>query len=79
MSIVSTLDGIQYSEDMTVSWMDVSFLTSQLECGKSAGPDGVCAEAIKCAHTRIAILLFLLFTLCLSHGYLPPAMCLSLK
>ena len=57
---MSTLDGIQYSEDMTVSWKDVSFLTSQLECGKSAGPDGVCAEAIKFAHNKIAILLFLL-------------------
>ena len=41
---------------------------------KTAGPDGVCAEAIKLAHTRIVILLSLLFTLCLSHGYLPPAM-----
>ena len=73
-SIVSTLDGIQYSEDMTVSWKDVSLLTSQLECGESARPDGVCAETIKFAHNRIAILLSLLFTLYLSHGYLPPAM-----
>ena len=72
--IVSTLDDIQYSEDMTVSWKDNSFLTSQLECGKSAGHDGLCAEAIKLAHNRIPILLSLLFTLCLSHGYLPPAM-----
>ena len=30
-------------------------LTSQLECGRSAGPDGVCAEALKVAHNRIAI------------------------
>ena len=73
-SIVSTLDDIQYSEDMTVSWKDVSLLASQLECGKSAGPDGVCAVTIKFTHNRIAILLSLLFTVCLSHGYLPPAM-----
>ena len=74
LSIVSTLDDIQYSEDMTVSCKDVSLLTSQLECGKLAGPHGVCAKTIKFAHNRIAILLLLLFTLCLSHGYLPPAM-----
>ena len=41
---------------------------------KSTGPDGVCAETINFSHNRIAILLSLLFTLCLSHGYLPPAM-----
>ena len=35
---------------------------------------GVCAEAIKFAQNRIAILLSLLFTSCLSHGYLPTAM-----
>ena len=70
---MSTIDDIQYSEYMTVSWKDVSFLTSQLEFGKSAGPDGVCAEAIKFAHTRIAVFLSLLITVCLSHGYLPPA------
>ena len=39
LSIVSTLDDIQYSEDMTVSWKDVALLTSQLEWGKSAGPN----------------------------------------
>ena len=52
---------------MTVSWKDVSLLTSQLECGKSAGPDGVCAETCY-------FIVLLLLTLCLSHGYLPPAM-----
>ena len=57
LSIVSTLDDIQYSEDMTVSWKDISLLTSQLGCGKSAGPDGVCAETIIFAHNMIAILL----------------------
>ena len=50
LSIISTLDDIQYSEDMTVSWKDVALLTSQLECKKSAGPDGMCAETIKFAY-----------------------------
>ena len=40
---------------------------------KSAGPDGVCAEAITFSHSRIGIVLLLFFMLCLSHGYLPPA------
>ena len=31
LSIVNTLDDIQYSEDMTVIWKDISLLTSQLE------------------------------------------------
>ena len=34
---------IQYSEGMTVICTTVSLLISQLECGKSAGPDAVCA------------------------------------
>ena len=41
-----------------------SLLISQLECRKSAGYDGVCAEAMKFSHSRIVILLSLLFTLC---------------
>ena len=36
-------------------------------------PDGVCAEAIRFSHNRIGILFSLSFTLCLSHGYIPPA------
>ena len=76
--IVCKLDDIHHtctcSEDMPVRWKDVSFLTSQLECEKSAGPDGVFAETINFAHNRIVILLSLLFTLCLSHAYLSPAM-----
>ena len=72
-SIVNKLDDIQYSEGMNVICTYVSLLISQLECGKSAEPDGVCAEAIKFSHRRIGILLSLFFNLCLSHGYLPHA------
>ena len=71
LSIVNTLDDIQYIEGMNVICTDVSLLIGQLECGKSAGPDGV----IKFSHSKIRILLSLLvFNLCLSHGYLPPVM-----
>ena len=46
-------------------------LIHKLEFGKSAGPDGICAEALKCAHDQLSVLLSLCFTLFLSHGYLP--------
>ena len=42
-----------------------------LEFGKSAGPDGICAEALKCALDQLFELLFLCFTLFLSHVHLP--------
>ena len=69
---MSALDDIQYSEGMNAICTDVSFLISKLECGKSAGSDGVYAETIKFSHCRIRLLLSLFSTLCLSHGYLPP-------
>ena len=39
---------------------------------QSAGLDGICAEALKCAHDQLSVLLSLCFTLFLSHGYLSP-------
>ena len=45
-----------------------------LECGISAGPDGVSAEVIKFSQSRSVILLSLLFTSRLSHGDRPRAM-----
>ena len=50
---MSALDDIQYSEGLNVICTIVSLLINQLECGKSARPDGVCAEAIKFSHSRI--------------------------
>ena len=47
-------------ETMTVSWKDVSSLTSQLECGKSAGPDGVCVLKL----SNLLILWFLFYCHC---------------
>ena len=37
-------------------------------------PDGIGAEYLKFSNIKIHILLSLCFTLCLAHGYLPPAM-----
>ena len=39
--------------------------------GKSAGPDGICAEYLKFSNVRIHSLIALCFSLGLSHGYLP--------
>ena len=44
---------------------------SKLECGKSAGPDEISAECFKFSNTKMHVLLSLLFSMCLSHGYLP--------
>ena len=42
--IMTKLENIQHTDDMTVSCIDISNLISQLKCGKAAGSDGLCAE-----------------------------------
>ena len=41
---------------MTVCYTDVQTLIRKLEFGKSASPDGICAEAFKCAHGQPSVL-----------------------
>ena len=69
---MGTLDDIQHDARMTVCYTDMQTLIRNLEFGKSAGPDGICSEALKCAHDQLSVLLSLCFTLFLSHGHLPP-------
>ena len=71
-SILGTLDDIQHDARMTVCYTDVQTLIRNLEFGKSAGTGSICAEALKCAHEHLSVLLSLCFTLFLSHGHLPP-------
>ena len=59
---------------MSVSTKSVSEIISKLECGKSAGTDGIDAEYLKLSNIKIHVLLSMCFTLCLTHGYIPPAM-----
>ena len=59
---------------MAVSTKSVSEIIGKLECGKSAGPDGIGAEYLKFSNIKIHVLLSMCFILCLAHGYLPPAM-----
>ena len=37
------LENVQYTEDMTISSVDVSHLIGQLKCGKAVGSDDLCA------------------------------------
>ena len=73
-SIMSKLDDVQYSENMIVSSRVSSKLISELDSGKSSGPDNISPESLKFASNRLSVLLSLCFSVCLSHGYLPPAM-----
>ena len=65
------LEGIQYTETMSVSTEEVTETISKLKKGKSCEPDGICAEALKAAHRKVYVLLSLCFSLCVSHGYIP--------
>ena len=69
-SIVSKLDNVQYSNDIILSIKLIQKAVGNLECGKSAGPDGIYAESIKFAHHRIHVL-SLCFSLCFTHGDMP--------
>ena len=59
---------------MAVLAKSIIEIVSKLECAKSAGPDGISAECFKFSDTKIHVLLSLLFSMCLSHGYLPSAL-----
>ena len=71
--ILSNFDKIKHNPNMSVSTKSVSEIIGKLECGKSAEPDGFGAEYLKFSNIKIHVLLSLCFTLCLAHGYLPPA------
>ena len=61
-----------FSMMILLSLIDVQALKRKLEFGKSASPDVMCAEGVKCAHDQLSVLLSPCFTLFLSHGHLAP-------
>ena len=61
---------VQHYSNMSVSVKSITEIVSKLECQKSAGPDEIGAECFKILNTKIHVLLSLLFSMCLSHGYL---------
>ena len=72
--ITRKLQNVQHDSNMAVSAKSITEIVSKLECGKSAGPDEISAECFKFSDTKIHVLLSLLFSMCLSHGYLPSAL-----
>ena len=50
------LENVQYTEEMTISSVDVRHLIDQLKCGKTAGSDELCAEYFKFAHHKFNVL-----------------------
>ena len=72
--IMTKLENIQHTDDMTVSGIDISNLISQLKYGKAAGSDDLCAEYFKFAHNKLHILLSMCFTLFFTHSYLSATM-----
>ena len=56
---MSKLDNAQYFNDMIISIKLIQEAVGSLECGKSAGLDGIFAESIKFAHHTIHVLLSL--------------------
>ena len=72
--IVGKLENIQYNADMAVSTKSISEIIVKLECGKSARPDGICAEYLKFSNVKLHTLPALCFSLYLSNGYLPIAL-----
>ena len=71
---MSNFDKIKHNSNKSASTKSVLENIGKLECGKSVGPDGIGAEYLKFSNIKIHVLLSLCFTLCLAHGYLPPAM-----
>ena len=52
-----TLDDVQYCENMIISSRDPSKLISELESGKSSGPNDISLESLKFASNQLSVLL----------------------
>ena len=59
---------------MVVPSIDILEICSKLKSCKSAGPDGISAESLKCSHENLSVVLSLCFSLFVVQGYLPSAM-----
>ena len=51
------IEGIQYTENMSVSTEEVSETISKLKNLKSYGPDGICTEALKADYRKVYVYL----------------------
>ena len=72
--IMRKFENIQHDPDMVVSTNCIFQILAKLECGKSAGPDGIRAEHLTFSNVKIHSLIALCFSLGLFYGYLPTAL-----
>ena len=49
------LQSVQHNSNMAVSAKSITEIVSKLECGKSAGPDGISAECFKFSNAKIHV------------------------
>ena len=51
-NIIGKYKNIQYTPDMVIMTNNISQITVKSECGKSVGPDGICAEYLKFSNVK---------------------------
>ena len=61
----------QHESSITITPFNIIDALKSIKCGKSSGVDGISAEHFVFAHSRIHVLLSLLFSAFITHGYLP--------
>ena len=60
----------QHPNSIIITPFNVLDALKNIKCGKSCGVDGISAEHFVFAHSRIHVLLSLLFSAFITHGYL---------
>ena len=61
----------QHGSSITITPFNILDALKSIKCGKSSGVDGISAEHFVLAHSCIHVLLSLLFSAFITHGYLP--------
>ena len=61
----------QHESSITITPFNILDALKSIKCGKSSGVDGISAEHFVFAHSHIHVLLSLLFSAFITHGYLP--------
>ena len=64
-------DCITYNTGMTIDAGELMNIINELSCNKSPGLDGLTAEHIKFSDSQLVILLSILVSSILLHGYIP--------
>ena len=61
----------QHESSITITPFNILDALKSIKCGKSSGVDGISAEHFVFVHSHIHVLLSLLFSAFITHGYLP--------